>query len=399
MTEFTTYEFHDADSLEGVAKNHQLQADTQAVYVVTKDSDADLRMYQEERPDVRTRAEEVDDFVAVYNPESGQIFDCVTDGYEVINPPEFIGPLCDELREREKTDIDGRIWARQDGAAAYGQLLFNTEDYAIWPEDGGREHPVRAGFNFRWSHNSGMSVKAEGFAQDGACQNTIRQVTSSIHVKHSGNVDERVDWGEEWTHVLDQMGAFSDALAGIIDEAIDHTMFDLRPESDDSAVDRFDGWREASDPIDTINQVSTPGMTEDDRDALYGFYELLGFPKYISVAATSRLMARLTTVDDPRVITTWDVHSALTYALSHQLRGTPGASDDNYHRWASEVLMNPEKTIRDASETARETLTPESEGGAFTIGTEEEPGGEGTGDALRQYNERARTLESAFGGD
>lgn len=392
MTDDTQqYEFHDVRSLETISQRPELQADTKPLFTITKDSETEYGLVND-NAGATMKAERLEEHQAVYNPESGRIFQTCTDDYEVINPPEFIGPLADQLRERERTDISGTVWVRNGGANAYGQLLFDTDEYAIWPSDGGREHPVRAGFNMRWSHDQGMSVKCEGFAQDGACENTIRQVTSSIYVKHAGDVSGRVDWEAEWTTVLDEMGAFSNALASIIDEALSFDMFDLSTDNSE-----FGDWREATEPLDTIEEVNPIGpITERQRDALYGFYELQGFPKYIGVSAVSRLMYRLAHKDDPRVVTAWDVHSGLTYALSHALRGTPGASDDDYHRRASEILMNPQKAKQDATMEARSRLTPDAGQDVLAAGDEL---ADETGDALRQYSERARQLEATFGGE
>lgn len=389
------YTFHGYYELMEIANKPELQADEKPLFAVTKDNDTPYTLDKADASGMgaKYRAEQLDGFKAVYNPASGHVFDTVTDEYEVINPPEFVGPLAERLSERNRTGVHGTVWARQDGASAYAQLLFDTDEFQIWPEDGGRTDPVRAGFNLRWSHNGGMSVKAEGIAQDGMCSNTIRQVTSPIHVKHSGDVDERVDWGQEWDHVLDQMGAFCNALGEIIDEAIAFRMFDLSTDND-----QFTNWREATEPLDTIEEVTPVGpITEAQRDALYGYYELMGFPKYLGVSSVARLMWRLAQKDDPRIVTSWDVHSGATYALSNALRGTPGASDDDYHRTASDMLMNPAKTIDAATREARSRLTPDDEDQAL-LDVGEDVVIDDTGDALRQYTERARTLETAFGG-
>lgn len=392
MTNGNKFDFHDVRSLETIAERAELQAAEKPLFAVSKDAETDFCLSRSDGSG-DAHAEQLDGFKAVYNPESGHVFDTVTDDYEVINPPEFIGPLAERLRERNRNDVHGNVWVRNEGGSAYAQLVFDTDEFRIWPEDGGREKPVRAGFNLRWSHDGGMTVKAEGIAQDGMCKNTIRNVSKSINVKHAGNVDERVDWGDEWDTVLDQMGAFCNSLGRVIEGAIGNTMFDL---ADD--LEMFGEWREATDPLDILaDEVTAIGpITDAQRDALYGFYELLGFPKYIGVSATSRLMFRAAQKDDPRKLSTWDVHSALTYALSHALRGTPGASDDDYHRKASDVLMNPQKAIQDADAEARSRLRPDDDQGTLFADEADVP--EETGEALRAYHERTRELEESFGG-
>lgn len=375
-----TYQFQSVRSLMSVANQPELQADEKPLLTPSVDDADELESFAD--------VEFVDDHKLVYNPHSGTAFDTVTDDYEIINPGQFLGPLCERLNERDRTDVEGTFHARNDGGSVFGHVLFR-ETESIHLPGRGQSDPVRVGFTLRWSHDSGMSVKAEGFAQDTACTNSMRQITSPLHVKHSGDVGERIDWSHEWDTVLDELGAFSETLANVIEEAMDYQLFDLRHPMREEL-------RDATDPLDTLEDVSTPGpVDESHRDALHGVYELLGFPRYLSTAAADRLMWRLAQKDDPRDVTAWDAYSAATYALTHHARGTPGASDDKYHRIAKDILMNPHGVEDDAM---REALAELREGSDQPAAFEPEEIEGDAGEALRAYSERSRELEASFGG-
>lgn len=384
----TTYEFHNPQTLLGVANRPELQADEKPLYARNDGGEPAGMMHTTDGENLSLT--ELDGHKLIYNPDTGQVFNAVTSEYEIINPGQFIGPLVEELNDRDRTDVSGKLWVRNGGANVYAQVLFD-ETHSIHLPNRGRSNPVKCGFSLRWSHDGGISVRARGFAQDTKCRNSIRQVTSPVHVKHSGDVDERVDWRSEWQSVLDELGAFSEALSGIIEEAMSHTFFDLRDDIDSR-------WLDVTEPQDTIEGVDLPGpITERDRDGVYAFYELLGLPKYLGVSATDRLMWRAAQKDDPRVLSAWDAYSAATYALTHEGRGVPGASDDDKFRTVKDILMNPERAENEANREAMQRATPDE--GQPSLAGELDDIEETTGEALRTYSERARQLEASFGGD
>jgi hypothetical protein len=383
------YDFDSPKGLLAVANRKELHASEKPLFVYTK-GDGDFRL-SESDSGTRMKAEKLDDFKLVYNEHTNTKFGAVTDDYQIINPPEFVGPLAAELRDRNHENINGSVWVRNGGAQAYARVLLEDK-HNVWLPNRGRSNPVRVGFSFRWSHDGGISVRASGFAQDTQCTNSIRQVTSPVHVKHAGDVEDRVDWESEWQNVLDDLGAFSEALANIIEDAQNFDALDLRDSNNRQL-------RDASDPPTSIDSVETFGpITETDRAVAFGFYSLAGFPDYLAVAATDRLFSRLAAKDDPTVASAWDVHSAGTYALTHHGRGTPGASDDRYHRVTAEMLMNPAKAVEDARMEAMSELEPETGQGIINV-EDREADTEELGDALRQYEERSRALEAAFGGE
>lgn len=393
--DYNPTEFSGITSLRNLAEREDLQADEKPVFATTfGDEGGDYRLSNEESS-VRAHAVALDDYKVVYSRESGAVHDVVTDDYEVINPPEFIGPLCDQLTERERGDIMGTVYLRDDGGAAYAQLLFD-ETHSIYLPDRGRSNPVRCGFEMTWSHSSSKAINVRGFAQDTSCENSIREVTSPVHVKHSGDVGERVDWHEEWADVLDQMGAFSENLGDIIEESMEFHFWDLRDEDDDAAFPET--WLEQTDPLDTLGSVAVPGPLDDrHRDGFHAFYELLGFPRYIASAAAERLLDTQREQDDPRVVTAWRAFSAATYALTSAYRGSQVNADDKF-RTANEILLNPEQALMAAGDEAVSRAQPDDESGIMWEDSEPDEA-ETTGEALREYSEASRELRDSFSAD
>lgn len=371
------YDFHDAASMLAIANDPAKvpKAATKPLYV--EDEDGELATWDGDS------LRELADYQTVYNPNNGQIFDLVTDEYVPIQAPEFIGPLAAEIKERDRS-IEG-TYSMFDGGRGYLEVIFS--DSGIWPRDRDEhQEPVRSGVTVSWSHDGGVSVKARGFAQDGACSNTMRRVSDSVYVKHAGDVESRVDWNDEWATVLDQLGAFSEALERVINGAFEYELFDLSdgPFSED--------WLAVTDGLKKLSDLDVPlGIPEEAREGINGFFDLLGFPGYISYHATSRLFWRLTQKeDDHALVSAWDAYSAVTYALSHHAQFESGSSsDDDYHRIASDLLANPRLVEQDAGQEFQSRLAPEREEDG--IGIEEN-----AGDAMRAFKEREDELRGAF---
>jgi hypothetical protein len=380
MTNDNIREFHSPQSFMAVV-NGLPEADEKPLF--TLGTDGEYRLSQSEG-DTAYHARQVDTHKVVYNPDSGMTFGVVTDEYEIIQPSEFLGPMVEVCKDRERTDMQGFISLFDHGASAYGEVLFDTD--ALWPPDRSRsDEPVRTGVTFRYSHDGGVSVRASGFAQDGKCKNTMRQVTDSIYIKHAGDVRGRVDFHEEWNSVFDQLGVFSESLATVIEGAMEFALFDFESESFES------DWIEATDPPDRLGEIpDVPGVSDRQQRGVFGYYDYLGFPNYLSLTATDRLVWRFRQQPDQSAVTAWDAYSAMTYALSHEARFDSGTStDDQYHRTASDILTNPAKTINDAQRAIGDRLSVDEEQDVFGIE-------QTTGEALQQYEQREQQLRGAL---
>lgn len=335
--------------------------------------------------------EQVDTHKAVANADSGEWIGVVTDEYEIINPPEFLDPLADVLEERDRTDVEGTFRVFDNGAGAHGQMLFDSD--AIWPPDRSRsDDPVKIGMSLRFSHDGGVSVRSSGFAQDTACENSMRKVTDSVYVKHSGDVDARVNWQSEWSRLIDQLGVFSERLGEVIESAFNTTLFDLSEDNPFEVPTDLGSWREMTDPPQRIENIGAVGIEPQTVRALFGYYDYLGFPAYLSLEATARLVWRLSKQTDALSVSAWDAYSAITYALSHEARFETGSSsDDDYHRAASDILLNPAVTIEAAQQEIAARATPDNVDQQM-LGVEET-----VGEAVQQYRDREELLREAFG--
>jgi hypothetical protein len=334
--------------------------------------------------------EQVHTHNAVANADSGEWIGIVTDEYEIINPPEFLEPLADVLEERDRTDVSGSFRVFDSGAGAHGRMLFDSD--AIWPPDRDRSSsPVRVGISLRFSHDGGVSVRSSGFAQDTACKNSMRKVTDSVYVKHSGDVDARVNWESEWDRLVGQLGVFSERLGGVIESAFNSTLFDLTEERPFEVPLDACTWHDMTDPPQRIESIGAVGIGPQTVRSLFGYYDYLGFPAYLSLEATDRLVWRITKERGPLSVSAWDAYSAITYALAHEARFETGSSsDDNYHRIASDILLNPSGTIEKAQKEIAARATPD-DAGQQTLGIEGTVGG-----AIETYREREDLLREAF---
>lgn len=381
------YQFTNPREMLSIVNTNLPVADDKPLYT-TKGAGDDGPPVMAQMPDGDSEfLTEVDTHKVVYNPDNGQQFGVVTDEYEIINPPEIFGPLASEINDRDR-EIEGHFALFDGGARGYGELLL-SDGQGIWPEDrSDRQDPVRTGVTFRWSHDGGISVKASAFAQDGACENTMRRVSDSIYVKHAGDVSERVDFTEEWARVLDQLGAFSDALEDVITTAVDYDLLDFSGGGDPQVTD---DWLEAAEALEALDELDTPGVLNDRaRDGINALFELLGFPRYLAMAATDRAFYRMANSDDPLTLSAWDAYSAATYAITHEARFDSGSSsDDRYHRIASDLLSNPELSIESANREAQTRLTPDEAQETLTLE-------DNAGDAMRAFKEREQQMREAL---
>jgi hypothetical protein len=119
-------------------------------------------------------------------------------------------------------------------------------------------------------------------------------------------------------------------------------------------------------------------------------FDLLGFPRYLSLEATDRLLWRLRH-NAATSVTAWDAYSAATYALTHAARyDQMGSTADDYHRTASDLLLNPQGVMQQCDEQAQMRVSVDDDEQTTLLVEEDE------GDAMREYSERERNLREAL---
>ena len=108
-----------------------------------------------------------------------------TDSYAIINPVDVYGPLEEVLRE---ADLDGRplgdvmfgeIRQYRTGGEVHMNVMFDGLEVTL----PGRSDPITMGVTSGYDFFGGHAVYVEGFAQDGYCSNTMRQLTDKEVIK------------------------------------------------------------------------------------------------------------------------------------------------------------------------------------------------------------------------
>ena len=184
---------------------------------------------------------------------------------------------------------------------------------------------VTSGYDFFGGH----AVYVEGFAQDGACTNTMRQLTEKEVIKHVGEIQDFEGW---WERILTSLELVADDLFAFI--------------------------RDASEV--SIDFTSVPFGVEE-------FYTLLGFPEYLAERAAGDAEA---SADSPFEIDMWTLHSGATYALTHFFKGKEGNALDGYVRTANDILFNPEQTVEEVEQAYEQELRSQ-EGGQSRLDGEQ----------------------------
>ncbi|WP_142860642.1 hypothetical protein [Salinigranum halophilum] len=255
------------------------------------------------------------------------LFHIPTQSYSVINPSDVYAPLERVLRE---TTIDshalgdvvfGEIRQYRGGGEVHMDVMFD----GLSVELPARRDPITMGLSSGYDFFGGHAVYVEGFARDTTCANSIRSLTDRETVKHVGDVGGFGTW---WGETLTQLELVANDLYEFIVDAQELT----------------------------VDFAAMPFSVES-------FYELLGFPEYLSKRAASD--ANVNTAD-PFEIDFWTLHSGATYALTHFFTGKEGSALDGYVRTANDLLFNPETTLetvkqsyerRAESETKRDGQT------------------------------------------
>jgi hypothetical protein len=73
--------------------------------------------------------------------------------------------------------------------------------------------PITMGVTSGYDFFGGHAVYVEGFAQDGYCTNTMRQLTDKEVIKNVGDVKDFRSW---WEDILTQIGLVADDLVEFI---------------------------------------------------------------------------------------------------------------------------------------------------------------------------------------
>lgn len=234
----------------------------------------------------KTAADAADTTVASVE-QADPLFHIPSDSYTVLNPQTVYGPLEDLLRDSALEGrpfselVFGEIRQYRAGGEVHMDVMFDGLEVRL-PDDRDRE-PITMGLTSGYDFFGGHAVYVEGFAQDGACSNSMRSLTDKQIVKHVGDVRDFREW---WEQILAQIELVSNDLIGFIEDAQE---------------------------ID-LDFTELPFSVEE-------FYTLLEFPDYLADRAADDAVAN---APDPFMIDLWTLHSGATYALTHFFRGREG---------------------------------------------------------------------------
>ena len=289
------------------------------------------------------------------------LFHVPSDSYTILNPVDVYGPLEDVLREETHEGIVlgdvvfGEIRQYRAGGEVHMDVLFDGLEVTL----PGRSDPITMGVTSGYDFFGGHAVYVEGFAQDGYCTNTMRQLTDKEVIKHVGDVADFRSW---WEEILAQIELVADDLVEFIRDAQDIE----------------------------LQFTELPFSVAE-------FYELLGFPDYLCERAASDAEAN---APSPFTIDMWTLHSGATYALTHFFQGKEGAALDRYVRVANDILFNPEATV-DRVERAYEAQLDAEEGSQSSLDGERalasiERVGEDVRSKAEQFEDREEALRERF---
>jgi hypothetical protein len=213
----------------------------------------------------------------------------------------------------------GEIRQYRTGGEVHMDVMFDGLEVTL----PGRSDPITMGVTSGYDFFGGHAVYVEGFAQDGYCSNTMRQLTDKEVIKHVGDVTDFRTW---WEGILEQVELVADDL--------------------------FEFIRDAQEI--EIDFTEMPFSVAD-------FYQLLGFPEYLAERAAGDAEANSAS---PFEIDMWTLHSGATYALTHFFKGKEGSALDQYVRVANDILFNPEGTIERVEQAYEEEVQAGDDDGA-----------------------------------
>jgi hypothetical protein len=286
---------------------------------------------------------ETDRFQSVYSPDKlrswlkaddgDEVDDALwhvpTKAYSIVNPLTAYEPLEETIRdEGYGDDIFGEIRQYKGGGEVHMDILFDAFQIDYTDDDSGSD-PIVLGIRTGYDFFGGTALYFEGFAQDTRCDNSIRSITEKKTIRHVGEVDLE----DEVHDVLEEMQLMTNRLAELIELA------------EEIEVDVLD--MEFSEPF-------------DHDDNIRGFYELAGFPSYLSREAASHARQRADNQFMPDMTALWD---GATYALSHAYQGGENTSTaQEYIETANDMVMNPSQVVGNVHRQHRERLSSQAEG-------------------------------------
>jgi len=292
---------------------------------------------------------ETDRFQSVYSPDklrswfqadddTEQVEDALwhvpTKTYSIVNPLTAYEPLEEAIRdEGYGDDIFGEIRQYKGGGEVHMDVLFDAFQIDYTDDDSGRD-PIVLGVRTGYDFFGDTALYFEGFAQDTRCDNSIRSITEKKTIRHVGEVDLE----DEVTDVLEEMELMTNRLAELIELA------------EDIEVDVLE--MEFSEPF-------------DHDDNIRAFYELAGFPSYLSQEAASHARQRADNSFLPDMTAMWD---GATYALTHAYQGGENTSTaQEYIDAANDMVMNPSQVIGNVHRQHEERLARQTEGDQQTL--------------------------------
>lgn len=265
-----------------------------------------------------------------------------TDSYTIINPSTSLRPLAEVLQEEGLDDkVFGEFRLARGGGRVSADILFDGKHVEL-PDGDEDRAPICVGLEVNYDFFGDTSFRARGLGMDYDCTNALRGITDWELVKHSGDVEERVDWQAFYRGLLEELDLLTDQLSIMIAEA--------------SALD-FD-----------LSALPEDFVGPDHDNLLHAFFDYAGFPDYMARAAARNVRAD---ADDPFEPTWWELHRGATYAITHEARGevASGGSVDRYNQVANDMLMQPDQfeavVVQQYEEAAeeREEDTLAAEGG------------------------------------
>jgi hypothetical protein len=256
-----------------------------------------------------------------------------SDSYTIINPATAYGPLENAIREHDLASaFYGQFRTYNGGGTFVLDGLFDTREVELPGED----DPVVLGFTSGGDYFGNRAFYAEGFAQDTACTNSMRNLTDRLTRRHVGEPGEFTQW---WEAILTKIDVVADELHQAIREALDVEipLFEL--------------------PFD---------LTE--------FFELQGFPAEFARLAAGYTQAR---AEDRYTPNAWELHSGVTAVLEHEWDNTEGSTFRGYVRMSNDLLFNPHQVIEQVEQNYEYRIEQERQqagDGQQAISTAEEEG-------------------------
>ena len=290
-----------------------------------------------------------------------------TDDYEIINPSEFLNPLGEVVRDEGlQDDLFGEFRLHRNGGRVSADVFFDGKHVQAPGLDDDRK-PIVVGLQLDWDFFGDTAVRIQGVGMDWECVNAIRSITETITVKHSGDVDERVDWASVFEEMMEELDLKVDQLSQVIQEASNEHL-------------------DVSDLPDNFGK--------DHDSVLEAIYDYAGLPNYLAEHAARNLRAQAADPFDP---SWWEIHRGATFAVTHHGRGDVGSGGaiQQYNRLANDMLVNP----AGVGERMEENFAAEREEEADTL--EGEAGGraevaqafESVREKKEKYEEREEQIQ------